>query len=279
MGVPTQRVQKLGNFDLATDDPSHYTDKNTFIMQKREWPDTPYPAGADQDSIPGGYLPQSGGPQGGPGSSRASTQDTTPGVKELQAHLKHIHATAARMCKKAGIPDVCAEYKESLLENIVDNLSSKDLNCRVCKKSFSTVGNLRSHIKGKHLHKTAHFCSICKSYFGEASSLREHMKKHDAKAKKFRCSKCPKEFVSQAKLDDHLVSHGGKNFTCEFCGKHSYKHFRGLKDHYNKCPKHPEFDPSRRFNCKFCTRNYADDRSLRRHYRDSHPKENPDLPQ
>ena len=280
-GLSTGPVECLGGFDLTQDDPSHYNDRNTFIIQRREWPGKPYPAGSDMDldAVPG----RSTGPSaaaGAPGAVSADPDEisaSSSGVREMHAHMRAFHEHAHKMCFAGGIKNICAEFLASRMENVLSNLSSKDLVCRYCQHKASSLTHLKNHIRSRHLQKTKHYCALCKKYFSEASALKTHNLKHNPEAPKHVCPECQKEYSVKWKLDDHLISHqAGANFTCEYCNSAHYKHKRGLKNHYETCTSHPEYDPDKRFKCKICTKDYPQNKSLKRHYKEKHSEVNQD---
>ena len=144
-GLETRAVEVLGQFSLESDDPSNYTDRFTFMQQRREWPGKRYPPGADLEEDPYGRVsqliaaqqPQPQGATGGPvpstsgaGTSRAPvlpTPQENKALLDMKKGLIQYHHDLVRMCSKAGIPDVCAHYKETRVENILKGLSSNDL--------------------------------------------------------------------------------------------------------------------------------------------------------
>ena len=73
-GLETRAVEVLGQFSLESDDPANYTDRFTFMQQRREWPGKRYPPGADLEEDPYGRVsqliaaqqPQPQGATGGP---------------------------------------------------------------------------------------------------------------------------------------------------------------------------------------------------------------------
>ena len=223
-GLETKAVEVLGQFSLELDDPANYTDRFTFMQQRREWPGKRYPPGADLEEDPYGRVSQlisaqqsqpqgaTGGPvpsTSGAGTSVAPVPSLPPPAQSVEGRslldmkkgLIQYHHDLVRMCAKADISDVCAKNKETRVENILKGLSSDDLSCKICKKPYSNTTHLRNHIKMKHLKKTPFFCAICKKYFTDQSTLNDHNRKHDPDAKKYKCMQCPKEFFSKSKLN------------------------------------------------------------------------------
>ena len=58
-GLETRAIEVLGQFSLDTDDPANYTDRFTFMQQRREWPGKRYPPGADLEEDPYGRVSHS----------------------------------------------------------------------------------------------------------------------------------------------------------------------------------------------------------------------------
>ena len=52
----------------------------------------------------------------------------------------------------------------------------KNFECDSCEKPFSTVGNLRTHIKTIHEGQKDFKCDSCGKSFSQADSLRGHIK-------------------------------------------------------------------------------------------------------
>ena len=276
--VPCRAVERIGGYTLTGDDPAVFTDRITYVDHPKELPE-PYPEGADTD--PSGISASTS-------SSKKATPPPSPSKRnEMEALLTRMHYELHKLAKNAGIPDICAKEKATRLENVIAGLTSKDLVCRYCKKKYSSLTNLKNHLKHKHLKKTAHYCDICKKYFSEASSLITHNQRHAAGAQQFQCSKkvtdkkgktytCGKVFYSQKKFLDHSTVHSkDKPFLCQFCEKKSFKRKKTMVEHQTTCDKNP--DKLAMFRCRLCPKEYPQKRSLQRHFRTSHPGEDPDL--
>ena len=273
-----KKVKTLGSFQLSKDDPANYTDKLTFLQQRRDLPEK-YPARADADED-SGYLVKGGKAHpktGGEPSTSAASEPVTPVVDPATLQLKQDlidwHFQVVKLCQKIGIPDVCQTYKEARLENILKGLSRKDPKCKFCKKTYYNTQKLRNHIKGKHLKKTDHYCDQCKKYYADSNSLKVHMQSHDPEVSKFGCNYCDKLFTSKAQFEKHLSVHRGRQYSCQFCGN-KYAHPQGVKEHEEKnCTKNPVLDPkdtSDWYKCRICFKMIKHHRSLLRNLRDQH---------
>ena len=273
-GVPCRPAERVGDYVLTQDDPAVFTDKITYVDHPKEFPEL-YPEGADTDPS-------------GPAASTSKQPASSPSKKnEMGALLCRMHYELYKLVKNAGIQDICAMEKANRLEIVIAGLTSKDLVCRYCKKNYSSLTKLKNHLKLKHLRKTAHYCAICKKYFAEASTLLTHNQRHAPGAKQYQCSKkvtdkkgkvstCGKVFYSQKKFLDHSTVHSkDKPFLCQFCQEKSYKRKKTMVEHETTCEKNP--DRIEMFKCRLCPKEYPQKRSLQRHFRASHPGEDPDL--
>ena len=290
-GLETRAVEVLGQFSLESDDPANYTDRFTFMQQRREWPGKRYPPGADLEEDPYGRVSQlisaqQSQPQGAtegpvPSTSGAGTSSApvpsipTPAQSEegralldMKKGLIQYHHDLVRMCAKAGVPDVCAHYNETRVENILKGLSSDNLSCKICKKPYSNTTHLRNHIKMKHLKKTPFFCAICKKYFTDQSTLNDHNRKYDPDAKKYKCMQCSKEFFSKSKLKAHDPMHSGPSFVCQYCNKKTFFSKAGVQEHEKKCDQNPNKPPKPK--CRLCGKEFTVRRSLKRHMDTAH---------
>ena len=267
LGMSCKNVRKLGGYTLSGDNPKMFTDKSEFMAMDREFPNEDYPEGADMDTVP---VPA---PSTSSGETSSAVQQAKDQTKSM---LVKMHTELVKMATKAGITDLCALDKEDRVENVLLGVTSKDLRCKFCDKSLSTVTHLKNHIRGMHLHKTAHFCKKCNRYFSEATTLRRHEAKHDEAAPKFRCGTCQKEFASQSKLDDHSDVHRqGKPYTCQHCSSKSFRRVRALKAHEAVCDNNPSKLP--RVKCRLCPKDFKERRLMKRHFKAAHPGEDPDL--
>ena len=274
MGISTKPAEKIGGYRLSRDDPTVFQDKNTFISSDRAFPDEDYPEGADSD------IPH-------PAPQPSTSEPSLSASQQSRAMMVKMHTELVRMAQKMGIPYLCSTDKESRVENILEGITRRDLTCKYCQKKLSSVTHLKTHIKGMHLHKTPHKCDLCNRYFSEATTLRRHLPIHDTTAQRFMCSvkvkdkdgkevECGKEFISQSKLVDHQVVHKSATpFLCSFCKKRSFKRLKGQLEHEKTC----EDNPGKRdlIKCRLCPKEFKERRSMLRHFRGTHPGQDPDV--
>ena len=78
--------------------------------------------------------------------------------------------------------------------------------CDVCKKVFSSKGNLSKHIS-LHKPRASLTCNVCSKSFAERGNLKKHMIIHDKMKENYKCSVCHKLFLSNARLEKHMNFH------------------------------------------------------------------------
>ena len=159
MGLLTAPAEKIGGYSLSQDNPAIFQYKKAVVAQDRAFPREQYPAKQAQ-----------AGPSTSSGTgAQSQLQGPTPQSKEM---LIKMHRELARMAQIMGVPDLCTLDKASSPENLLEGITSKNLTCKYCKKTLSTVTHLKNHYKAMHFKKTAHKCQLCNKYFSESSTLR-----------------------------------------------------------------------------------------------------------
>lgn len=129
-------------------------------------------------------------------------------------------------------------------------------------------------------------CDFCPRSFPLRQQLDLHLQTHD-REKKFTCSICDNRFLNKHNLTKHMLVHMDKMFACKFCSK-SFSRNNILKSHQERehaeqlifcdeCEKgfveRDELNAHRqeahvrvrRFQCKFCDKQFAYKQGLERH--------------
>ena len=167
-----------------------------------------------------------------------------------------------------------------------------ELLCQKCNKIFSTLGNLRNHIRSIHLnyrpfkchfpncnktylakskliiHERTHtgikpyVCQICQKSFNEKGNLKAHLNFH-SEIRPFKCPLCDKGYKSYLNLRDHIkiFHYKIKKFCCQYCQKY-FARISALKEHIRTHTK------EKRFVCKFegCGKRFTEKRNMEKHY-------------
>uniref|UniRef100_A0A2S2P182 Zinc finger protein n=1 Tax=Schizaphis graminum TaxID=13262 RepID=A0A2S2P182_SCHGA len=82
---------------------------------------------------------------------------------------------------------------------------NKPYRCKICEKSFSLKGSLKTHI-WIHMQEKPYKCFICNKSFSQASTLITHKIIHNFD-KPFNCDICKKSYAQKVNLKMHMMSH------------------------------------------------------------------------
>ena len=143
-----------------------------------------------------------------------------------------------------------------------ENTNQKNY-CSLCKKSFSTMGNLRNHIMTIHENQKPFKCPFpnCEKKYSSNIRLNVHIRTHTG-IKPFKCNICHKSFNENGNLKTHERFHSElRPFKCDKCSK-TYKTNGHLKDHIEI--QHLKI---RKFECKYCEKKFGRISTLKAHIR------------
>jgi uncharacterized Zn-finger protein len=77
----------------------------------------------------------------------------------------------------------------------------KPYSCNICRKSFTTIGNLNQH-KRTQTGENPYSCYICQKSFCSSGDLARHKRTHTGN-KTFLCDVCQKSFTLSSNLSRH----------------------------------------------------------------------------
>lgn len=164
---------------------------------------------------------------------------------------------------------------------LMTELSTSELTCLECGKTFSALYKLRLH-KLIHSATPPFVCSFCGHGFNNKYKMRGHERQHaqpessiknkkkcwpDAEdiAKRIICDKCGAVFDTKRARKEHIMAahplYYASNYTCPTCHR-EFRAEKGLANHVAKgCQK---------FACNMCPRRFTKSRELKRHASEAH---------
>ncbi|XP_050314262.1 zinc finger protein 423-like [Anthonomus grandis grandis] len=138
---------------------------------------------------------------------------------ELHAkfHLKFLSEQAkTRISEPTSQEELCysSNGKTQDVTSVID--SALELQCHLCKKSFSTKETLQIHLIEHNFFGINQFtCYVCSAVFTGAARLQSHLLAHNLAEKPYQCPQCSISFFFRAELDNHKYLHTFKfQFDC-----------------------------------------------------------------
>ena len=264
-------LQSIMEYNISQEDPRVFSSVDP--NRKRRWPEIPYPV--DQPAnIPNTPHPD---PEG---ETRRKEIGKLLDHMEEKVHkdIDFLHAHGRQPIKT---------YREKDQKRIYNKIRSGDLQCEVCADghNFASTQKLKNHYRSVHFKKTPYLCPEpgCQDMpdgFNNSSTLRSHIiakhkKDPGSKRKKIppkpaqqlTCPNCGWKTYSSSEFKRHQKEHT-ENFDCPHCNK-TNKHKKGLTDHLaSSCPVlrgQGKYDDLEKYECDQCGKEFAQERSLRRH--------------
>ena len=143
----------------------------------------------------------------------------------IESRLNHPCVKCEKMFSSSQI--AARHLKTCGQTKLVKDKSVKETLCQLCKKEFSSVYKLKTHLK-IHEGKLDFQCNTCLKMFASRFALNKHNLIHE---KKFQCEICEKIFSRKDNLQIHIQTHFlAKNtvdassnmmveYICSFCNK------------------------------------------------------------
>ena len=152
---------------------------------------------------------------------------------------------------------------KSLIMNKSQSTFQKKNECEICKKIFSTLGNMRNHYLTIHQNYRPYKCQYpgCSKSYSILSRYQVHLRTHEG-LKPFLCQICNKSFNEKGNLKTHLRFHSElRPFKCPNCTK-CYKTNGHLKDHIEI--QHKKI---KKYFCEICNKKFGRISTLKAHIR------------
>lgn len=170
--------------------------------------------------------------------------------------------------------------------------------CEECDAKFSTIHNMRNHVKYKHRGIYSYFCTgcakyyktkldyeihrrnvhdddgpmrmqchICSRWFSHEKALRVHIRDTHNPDTPFHCTICKHQTKSRQALRSHIkMKHEERKFRCEYCEK-AFQTLRRLNEHITV------HVGGTLYSCAFCEKTFNSNSNMYKHLKAMHPQE------
>lgn len=154
------------------------------------------------------------------------------GEEQMQLHLEATHGIVPTESERERIEQGFLSFEEQLkvggsggsVETEKDEIENKGekKTCQYCYKEFSTVSNVKRHVKQEHLRKNRYECIKCSKSFAAKISLEYHLRKH-VEGSELSCEYCSEKFNDFTNYAKHRKIHRSQHYQfeqkCPECGK------------------------------------------------------------
>ncbi|KAM9851734.1 zinc finger protein 236 [Aulostomus maculatus] len=171
-------------------------------------------------------------PRGRPRKLRVQSNDETADADSSENKAESISDGEFKE-KKCSICSQIFTTESQLQRHLREHeLNDKPHRCDQCPQTFNVEFNLKLH---KSTHTTSDFtCPVCRKKFSRIASLKSHIMLHE-REENLICAECGDEFVLQSQLSLHLEEHrkelsGIKVYSCKSCEK-EFTTSAHLKEH------------------------------------------------
>jgi len=136
---------------------------------------------------------------------------------DLLDHIRTIHDKLKQfVCDSCGL--ALSSRQTLKTHRLIHEASSKNIDCKLCKKSFRHKTTYNKHVRRVHEYDASKslICGFCNKSFKHDEGLKRHIKKsHDSISVKYPCNICQKSFAFMYELTKHIKTHNNsiKNKT------------------------------------------------------------------
>ena len=148
--------------------------------------------------------------------------------------------------------------------------ATEENKCSSCGKSFSQVGDLKSHINRRNCEQFSkkifeNRCEICEKHFSNNHYKDKHISLVHGEVKNFECNVFSQKFGGSRQLTLHTKNHHqGDCYSCKRCGN-LFATYESLNIHIKKIHERPM-----NYKCESCGKSYAQSGYLKIHIKTVH---------